>query len=113
VDVAAVIRGQEDDRRVARPLPLPDERGRLVAVEIGHRDVEQDEGEVAREDLAQSVASGPRADEAVARIRQDRFEREQVLLVVVHEENIHQRAHARVPSARLTRCSPIRSTGSM
>ena len=34
VQVAPVVRRQEDDRRVARALALADERGRLVAVEV-------------------------------------------------------------------------------
>jgi hypothetical protein len=113
VNVAAVIGGQEDDRRVARALALADERGGLVAVEVRHRDVEQDQREVAGEDLAQRGATRRRANEPVRRIREDRFERQQVLLVVVHEQDVHRPGHARVPLTRLTRCSPIRSIGRM
>ena len=47
VRVAAVVGGQEDDRRLPAALAAADQLGGLVAVEVRHGDVEQDQREVA------------------------------------------------------------------
>ena len=52
---AAAQRGEENDRREARPLALPDERGGLEAVHLRHHDVEKDHGEVVIEQVAQRL----------------------------------------------------------
>ena len=45
------VRGDEDDRRVRRALVLADQRRGLEAVDVGHVDVEQDDRELAPQDL--------------------------------------------------------------
>ena len=54
------IRRHEDDRRVRRPAVLADELRRLDAVDVGHVDVEHDDGELALEQLAQRLGAGAR-----------------------------------------------------
>ncbi len=85
---APVVGGQEDDRRLLRSRPLADQRGRLVAVDVGHHDVEQDQGEVLLEDLAQRLAPGPRPDNPVVRLVEHGLEGDQVLVAVVDDENV-------------------------
>ena len=75
----------------------------LVAVEVGHRDVEQDQGEIALQHLLERGAAGRGADEVVGGLDEDGLERQQVLLVIVDEQDVDLLRHARVPSTRVTR----------
>src|SRR4028118_800735 len=56
VDLVAREGRDEDDRRHLRLLPLPDQRGSLEPVHAGHPYVEQDDGKVLDEALAQCGA---------------------------------------------------------
>ena len=96
---APVVGGQEDDRRLPRSRPLANQRRRLVAVDAGHDDVEQDQREVLIEDFLQRLPARSRANQAVARIAQDRLDRHQVLVAVVDDEDVdgfpHRDSHTR------------------
>ena len=98
VTFAAIVGGEENDRHVPRPLPLAQERRRLVPVHVGHGDVEQDHGEVRAQRFAQRRAARVRAHQLVLRIAQHRLERQEVLLVIVDDENAHACADGPPPS---------------
>ena len=70
----------------------------------GHLDVEQDEGEVVVQELAQRLLARVRADELLPERLQDRRQREQVLVPVVDEEDLgplgHRGAAHRVTGAQ-------------
>ena len=69
-------------------LALADERGGLEAVHAGHVDVEQDDGELVVEQCAQRLAAGVGADDVLAQLLEDRFERQQLLGLVVDEQDV-------------------------
>ena len=64
--IVLVERGQEDDWRVPRFFARAHQLGGLEAVEIGHLHVEQDDGEVALEQLEERLAPGGGGDERPA-----------------------------------------------
>jgi hypothetical protein len=85
---APVVRRQEDDRRLPRSRPLANQRRGFVAVDAGHDDIQQDQREVLIQDFFQGFAARSRANQAVARIVEDRLYRHQVLIAVVDDEDV-------------------------
>ncbi len=55
---AAAERGDEDDGRGARALALADQSSRFETVHFGHHDVQQDDGEIVGQQMAQGFAAG-------------------------------------------------------
>jgi hypothetical protein len=86
--LALIGGGEEDDRRVARLVPLPDERGRLEAVHLGHLDVEQHDRELVGEEPLQRLAPGAGLDEILAEALEHRLERDQVGRLVVDQQDV-------------------------
>ena len=81
-------RGEEDDRYVARALALLHQPRDLEAVHPGKKRVEQDQREIALEQLAQGVFAGRGLDQFVARlIGEDRPQRREIFGPVVHEKD--------------------------
>ena len=83
-------RGQEDDRRVGRPLPPADERGRLQPVHPRHLDVEQDDREVVAQDAAQRLLARPGGDEVLAQLVEDGPVDQKLLRQVVHDQDVRR-----------------------
>lgn len=72
-------------------LALPDELGRLEAVEPRHLHVQEDHGEVLVEQpLERLLARGGR-DQVMAERAENRLEHEEVLLTVVDEQHVGRR----------------------
>jgi hypothetical protein len=89
-----VDRRQEDDRDARGLRPLPDQRGRLVAVHLRHEYIEQDDREVVVEQLAQRQPARRRGDHLGDRL--EHFgQRQQVALVVVDQQDPRTRRHLR------------------
>ena len=82
------VGGDEDDRRVRRPLVLPDELGGLEAVDVRHVDVEQDDGELAREHLAQRLRARAHHHQVLLELLEDRPEDEQLLRQIVDDQDV-------------------------
>ena len=78
----------EDDRRVRRPAVLADELSRLDAVDVGHVDVEHDDGELALEQLAQRLGARAHEDEVLVEILEHLAEREPFVGQIVDDENV-------------------------
>ena len=110
--VAAIVGGQEDDRRLPAAFAAADQLRGLVAIHVGHGHVEQDQREIPLQNFLESFAARRRPHEVVGGVGEDRLERQQVLLVIVHDQDVDLRHHVRVPSDSVTRWSPIRSIGS-
>jgi hypothetical protein len=92
VRLAATERGEKDDRRVARFVAGADQARRLEAVEIRHLHVEQDDGELLIEQMAQRLLARLRHDQPpVVVIRKDRLQREQVVRLVVDQQDVDDR----------------------
>ena len=87
-------RRDEDDRDVRGALAPLDQLCELVAVEVGHLDVEQDACEVVEEQLLERSGAGRHGDEPVSERLEDGLEREEVLLVVVDQQDARRAAHA-------------------
>src|SRR5690348_885409 len=81
-----VDRRQEDDRDAAGLLSAADDLGGLVAVHDRHVDVEQDDRELALEQVAKRLFARTSRND-LAKIIQDALDSEQVPLVVVDQED--------------------------
>ncbi len=91
-----VDRRQEDDRDALGLLARADDLGGLVAVHPGHVDVEQDDRELAPEQLAQRFLARI-GDDHLADFLEHGRDREQVALVIVDDQ------HARAIERRVRR----------
>ena len=83
-----VRRGEEDDRRVARAVALPDELGRLEPVHVRHLHVQQHHREVVREEPFERLAPGARGDEVLPQALEHRLQGDQVGRLVVDQEDV-------------------------
>jgi hypothetical protein len=88
VALAGRVGGEEDDRDVARLLAPADEGGRLEAVDAGHVHVQEDDGHVAFEQVAQRLVAGGGLDEVPVRRLEDGVERDQVRRVVIDDQDV-------------------------
>jgi hypothetical protein len=86
--LVGVIGRDEDDRDVRRALAAADQGRRLEPVEAGHVDVEQDQREVAREDVPQRLLTGGRGEDVLAKVLEDRLDHEQLVRAVVDYEDV-------------------------
>jgi hypothetical protein len=73
---------------IGGPLPLADERRRLEAVHARHAHVEQDDGEVVLQDVAQRLAPRARRDDVAVGPRQQVLQRDQAVQLVVDDEDV-------------------------
>ena len=87
VRLGAVEGRHEDDRHVLGVGPGSDQPGGLEAVQVAHAHVQQDQGEVLLEELAEGLPARPRADQPLAEGRQDAFQRDQVGRCVVYQQD--------------------------
>ena len=77
----------EDDGRVLRPRSFPDEGCRLEPVQNRHAHVEQDDGEVLREETPERLLPGAGLDDVDAEIEEDRLERDELVRAVVDDQD--------------------------
>ena len=99
----ALERGQEDDRRVFRPLALPDHGGGFEAVHVGHLDVEQNRCEIVFKTSPQRLLAGLGLDQFLAESVENGLERDQVLRLVVDQQDLD-----RHPAGELRASLPLR-----
>jgi len=76
--VGALVGGQEKERRVPGPLPLPDQLGGLEPIQAVHSHFQQDQRKVMVEHPSDGLRAGSRFDEIVAQVFQDRLEGEEL-----------------------------------
>jgi hypothetical protein len=96
-----VHRRQEDDRHMARLLAAPDEPGGLISVQAGHEHVQQYDGKVLPQQVAQGLFAGVGADHGLAQLSQHGLKREQIGPVVVNRQDLGRRVGL---GAGLTAC---------
>ena len=63
---AASQRRQEDDGRGARALPLPDQRGGLESVHLRHHHIQENDREIIRQQMPESLSTGVRAHDLLS-----------------------------------------------
>jgi CheY-like chemotaxis protein len=102
------VRGEEDDRDTLFWRTLPNPRRRLKAVEVGHSDVHENDGELALGDAFQSFRAGVCPYQILAERREHRFECEEVGRVVVDQQDPD--ATVRLVRSVLAHVSSFRST---
>src|SRR5690606_34096761 len=78
--------GQEDDGNSGSLRPLPDQSSGFIAVHVWHEYVEENDGEFALQQLAQSSAARGRSDYFGERL-EHLGQRQQVTLVVVDQKD--------------------------
>jgi hypothetical protein len=89
---AVAFKGRkEDDGSASGFFPAADQLGRLEAIQAGHLDVQQHDGEVVVQQTAQGFLAGTHFHEVLAEVRENRLERHQVGWLVVHQENVRLR----------------------
>src|SRR5205823_3140797 len=114
IRLAALHRGEEDDRRVARTFSFTDQRRRLEAVEIGHLHVEEDDRELAIEKVLERAIAAVGAHEVLTHLVEDRLERQKVVRLVVDQQYVDLLFggfHHRPGLHSSTRNGPMRSRG--
>ena len=89
MDFTLPDRRQEDDWRALSLFALADERGRLEPVHARHQNVEQNDGKLIVEEPLQRLRSRAGLDEVLPQPFQSRFEREQVIRLVVDQQDVH------------------------
>jgi hypothetical protein len=67
---------------------LADQLGRLDAVDVGHVHVEQDHGELAREQLAQRVGARGRHHQVLPKLFEHDLERQPLVRQVVYDKDV-------------------------
>jgi len=82
-----VHRRHEDDGHVARRAVFSREPRDLVAVHLGHLHVEQQHGELAPQELAEGLVARARADDVTVEARELGFQRDQVRVDVVDDQD--------------------------
>src|SRR5262249_3332311 len=88
VRLVAAQRCEKNDRRVARFVALANEARGLESGEIGHLYIEQDDREFAVEERFERSGARLRLDQALAALREDRLERQQIRRLIVDEQNV-------------------------
>jgi hypothetical protein len=88
-------RGDEDDRYVACSFALLDQSRSLEPVENRHLDVEQDDGDLVAQQLAQRVLTRVRGEKRLLERLEDRLECEQILRPVVDEQDVRHQTFSR------------------
>src|SRR5205085_8660611 len=114
VRLAPFHRGQENDRRVARLLAFTNERRGFEAVEVGHLHVEEDDCELAIEQMFERAIPALGAHQVLPHLSEDRLEREEVVGLVVDQQYVDflfGGFHHRPGLHNSTRNGPMRSRG--
>ena len=99
VDGAALVAAQpielghhhgrhEDDRRLLAARVLADHRGQLVAVEVRHADVDQDDGDLVLQQRLERLARRVGADQLLAQLGEDGIVGEQLGRLIVDDEDL-------------------------
>ena len=71
-----------------KPRVLANHCGQFKSVQLGHRDVDRDDGEFPSQKLRERLFSGRRFDEILAELLQDDLVTEQLRRLIVDEEYI-------------------------
>jgi hypothetical protein len=82
-----LVGGENDDRNGSRALVLPQERCGLEPVELGHLEVEQDEGELLTPCDLYGLGARARIEQTFAERLEDSLERGEVRRMVVDEKD--------------------------
>ncbi len=90
---------------------LADHRRQLEAVELGHDDVDEDDGDVLLEQVLERLPPGTRHDQRLAELAQDRLVAQQLRRLIVDQQDVDGfvGAHARESDQR---CSHMRNADS-
>src|SRR5262249_44144667 len=100
--------GDKNDWRVLRPGALANQSGGFEAIHVRHVDVEQDHREILFEQPPQRLTAGLHRDHVLVQFLQHRFEDEEFLGKVIHDQNVDLTAcHKAIP--RMTLKSVVRS----
>ncbi len=80
--------GDEDHRRLLEARMLADHRRELEAVEIGHADVDQNDGDFRLEQVLERLAAGRCLDQIFAELPQDHLIAQQLRRLIVDQQDI-------------------------
>ena len=76
---------QKNNRCVLRFFTFTNQRGCFEAVDTGHIDVQNDEGEIVVKEKSQSIESGSCANQVLSKVAQQRFQRNEVFNVIIDQ----------------------------
>jgi hypothetical protein len=80
--------GHEDDGGPRKPRMIADHRSQLKSVELGHRDVDENDRDLATQQLLERLPSRTRLDERFPELLEDHFVTQQLRRLIVHEEYV-------------------------
>ena len=111
IQIGQVDGGYEDDRRLLVARVLPQHLGQLEAVELGHADIHQDDGDLVLEQDLERLARRVGLDEVLAELAEDHLVAEQLGGLIVDQQDVDSiRGDHR--HARLQRWSHMRKAAS-
>ena len=87
VDIRRPMRGEENDRDVARARPRADQAGRLEAVEAGHLDVHEDQAEILLQEPQQGLLPRGGSDDGGIEVAEHGAQREQCSRIVIDDQD--------------------------
>ena len=88
VDLAQMHRRDENDRGFLEARVLAHHLGELEAVELGHADVDEHDGDLSFQEMLQRLAPGGCLDQVLVEIAQDHLVAEEFRRLVVDEEDV-------------------------
>src|SRR4051812_10200571 len=115
VEIGNLDGRHEDDRNLLEARVVADHGGELEAIELRHRDVEQDEGDIHLQQLLKRLPRGTRLDQVLAQLTQNDLIAEQLGRLIIHEEDVDPILALRVHDGAVPvchRCSHMRSAES-
>src|SRR4029077_774704 len=81
--------GNEDDRRLLEARVVADHARELEAVEIGHVDIHEHDGDVGAQKMLEGLAGGIGDEKILAQILEDGFVGQQLRRLVVDQQDIY------------------------
>ena len=88
IEVGHLDGGDEDDRRLLVARMPADHLRQLEAVEIGHADVDEHDGDVGLQQRAQRLAGRVRLDQILAELAEDHLVAQQLRRLIVDEQDV-------------------------
>ena len=89
INVGEVNAGDEDDRGLLKAGMLADHLGQIEAIDVGHADIRQHDGDVFLQQMLERFVRRRGLDQVLAKLRQDDLIAEELGRLIVDHENVY------------------------
>jgi hypothetical protein len=94
IEIREQQRRHEDDRRSLKARMLPDHRRKLVAIELRHHHVHEDDGHLVAQEILEGVGRRTDLDQVLAQLTEDRLVGQELRGLIIHQQDV-DRVNAR------------------